>query len=98
MEREIGEIFEHKGNLYQVTEAPLDEHSCNTCQACICYDGGGECDGGLRSDGKFIIFKKLKNRQSKDERDRRLFEKVRKASEFENENSSTKCFFICQTI
>lgn len=59
MEREIGEIFEHRSAWYQVVEAPPDEHSCNSCQACICYDGGGECDGGLRGDGKFIVFKKL---------------------------------------
>ena len=63
MERKIGEIFEYNGEWYQTVEAPIDEHSCNGCQGCKGTGGphifGGECNGNVRKDNKFVIFKKL---------------------------------------
>ena len=65
MERKIGEIFEHNGEWYQCVK---DDYPFS-CQKCCFYNGGdkkcceeltGYCSSGYRSDGKEIIFKKLK--------------------------------------
>ena len=63
MERKIGEIFEHNGDLYQVVECSEDNYPCIGCCGCKGVGGarinGGECNGNARNDRKFVMFKKL---------------------------------------
>lgn len=60
MERQIGEIFDYKGIRLEVVEG----ESCDECflrQACFDLNVSilGYCGGALRSDGKYVYFKKV---------------------------------------
>ena len=60
MEREIGEIFEYKGEWYQCISDTTDD-DCNNCFFQEkCSNITGDCSSTSRSDGKSVAFKKLK--------------------------------------
>ncbi len=64
MERKVGEIFEYNGEWYQCVKQPK-QYDCETgCGLCSFKIIGNcdldKCSGTYRSDGKSVIFKKLK--------------------------------------
>ena len=67
-EREIGEVFLHRGRLLQVREG---DESCTGCwynwplasPTCVNLEVMGKCVGSNRSDGKDVIFVEIEGRE-----------------------------------
>ena len=60
MERQIGEIFDYNGTKIEVVEG----ESCDECvfrNGCLYMKAFilGYCGGAIRSDGKYVYFKKV---------------------------------------